>query len=211
MANLLNPKATLFQHLTYENYYLKSQNEHLYQLVNTLQSNVSGLNRFVMTHYDLSFNVAEGIKIMTFDCSGNILCCIHSDASGIFSVCDDMSNNNYLPCVINPNKTIKPVSKTHISDASRCFPYDDYYPYYYPYYGYGYGYYGYPYSSLDYGYYRDFDAEAKDSSPKPHSLPPHPFPNHPPAASNRKHPFPIKNKPAKYSSLGTHIHIHPPL
>jgi hypothetical protein len=137
------------------------------------------------------------IKIALFDGSNNVLSCIHSDSSGNFKFCIDLSDG-YLPCVINPSSNSKQTSKTHISDSSRCFPY---YGYGYPYYGYGYPYYGYgyPYSLADDDYYnREIDVNSipphnqnnKNSNSSqtishpnppimsPHMMPPHMMPPH---------------------------------
>lgn len=182
MSQFKRPTGTLFQHLTYDNYYLKLQISDLTRTNHTLEANITELNRFIMSHYDLSFNVIDGLRIMTFDGSGNVLGCIHSDSSGNFVACTDLSNG-FLPCVINP-MMVNRVSRTSMCDASRCFPYDDY-PYYrYPYYGYPY--YGYPYYAGLYGddyFYRDM------SGVKIPNMRPNPA---------------LINGPN-----GTHIHIHP--
>jgi len=209
MSFFKKPKATMFQHLTYDNYYLKKQCNDMQQMITTLQNNISDLNDFIISHYDLSLNVLENIRIITCDCSDNVIACVHSDLSGNFSKCSDLSGN-LLPCVINPDLQIKRSTKTHISDASRCFPYG--YPYYgYPYYGYPY--YGYPYLSSD-DYYYDRNIEIKDPQPIMHprpNVPPLPNMNHaneqPPVNKIHSiHPFPRNY--LSNSTPGTHIHIH---
>jgi len=136
----------------------------------------------------------ENITIMTYDSSGNVLACLHSDTSGNFTGCTDLSNN-YLPCLPTPATPAKQVSKTHISDTSRCFPYDSY-PYYgYPYYGYPYG--GYPYLFSDDYYNRSIDANMVHQPTHPISKPPNSGMNHL-----------VMRPPIKYGSPGTQIHIH---
>jgi hypothetical protein len=205
MAYLKKPQATLFQHLTYDNHYLRMKNQDLKQTINTLEANVEALNRFVVSHYDLSFNIMENVKIITYDGSDNIIACIHTDISGNFVACNDLSIN-YLPCVINPALSRGKKSKTRICDVSRCFPYDDY-PYYgygYPYYGYGYGYpyYGNPYLyGDDYNYYRGVDPSSIKQPVRP-PMKPGQFP--PPPPFQNQSPSVVG-----YNSPGTHIHIHP--
>jgi hypothetical protein len=192
-----NPKKTLFQNLTYDNFFLNTRCNELMTLVHNLQTNVHQLNGFIRSNYDLSYNVLENIKIIAFDSSDNIISCIRSDTSGNFLKCDDLSMN-YLPCVINPminTHIIQPsrkISKTHITDISRGYPFDyPYYPYYpyYPRYPYGPYYHG----LIDDNYlYRDIDVN-KPSQPGQPILP---------------HPImpPIVNG----QDQGMHIHIHPP-
>jgi len=193
MSHFKKPQATIFQHLTYDNYFLKLQRDELNHYIDTLRANISELNSFIVSHYDLSFNVKENIKIITFDCSDNIISCIHSDTSGNFVGCSDLSIN-YLPCVEYP---MNKIAKTHMSDASRCFPYGGY-PYGgYPYGGYPYG--GYPYYPLlagdDYYYNRDIDVNFINK----HPIPPNPS-------------VPIIPTPPSminHGLAGTHIHIYP--
>jgi hypothetical protein len=202
MSQFKKPTGALFQHLTYDNYYLKSQNNELHQVINRLEANIAGLNRFIMTQYDLSFAVMENLRIVTFDGSGSVIACIHSDPSGNFVPCSEMSGG-YLPCVLPPMiVSSKKIAKTHISDTSGCdatrdFPYDyPYYGYRYPYYGNRYPYYGYPYYPYLYDddyFYRDMDM----SGVKLPNKQPHMNPVQPPV-----HPSLI-NGPN-----GTHIHIH---
>lgn len=151
MAQFKRPQRTIFQYLTYDNYYLRLQNNELNKTINALEGNLTELNRFITSQYDLSFNVKEGLKMVTFDGAGVMLGCIQSDASGRFVNCLDLSDG-YLPYVMNPSVVDRgPVSRS--CDASRCFPYD--YPYnYYPYYGN----YRYPYyPGIPFDYYRDMD------------------------------------------------------
>jgi len=176
MAQNTKPKATIFQHLTYENYYLTMQHNDLQHTINTLETNILELNRFIRSQYDLSFNLSSGIKLLTLDACGNIMSCLHSDTSGNFMPCFDLSDG-YLPCVINP---LNQSSKIHISDSDRCFPYP-YSPYYSPYYG------GYPYYSSLYGYgdgyyNRDINIDQQSQVPiYPPNTPIHPVqPIHPP-------------------------------
>lgn len=207
MSFIKRPQSVMFQHLTYDNYYLRLQNADLSKSISTLQSNISELNRFIMTQYDLSLNVLENLRVVTFDGSGSVISCIHSDESGNFVPCTEMSGG-YLPCVLPPilepmSVSNKKVSKTHISDASRDFPYD--YPYYrypyyrYPYYGYGYPYPYYPYLTDDDYFYRGMDMSGVKLPVRQQSGPtsPHSGPVHPPI-----HPSLING------SNGTHIHIH---
>jgi hypothetical protein len=207
MSQFKRPMGALFKQLTYDNYYLKSQNNDLRQFINRLEANIDGLNRFIMTQYDLSFAVIENLRIVTFDGSGSVIACIHSDASGNFVPCGEMSGG-YLPCVLPPilqpmMVSSEKVAKTHIYDTSGCdsirdFPYDyPYYGYRYPYHGYRYPYYGYRYPYLhlyddDY-FYRDMDMSGVK------------FPN--------KQPYMKPAQPPIHSSLingptGTNIHIH---
>jgi hypothetical protein len=204
MSQFKRPPSIIFQHLTYENHYLKLKNADLAKTNNTLEANVSELNHFITSQYDLSFNVLENLRIVTFDGSGSVLSCIHTDTSGNFVACTEISGG-YLPCVLPPMlETMavsdRKVSKTHISDASRDFPYD--YPYYrYPYYRYPYYGYGYPYPYLiddDY-LYRGMDMSCAKLPVPQQSGPvrPQSGPVHPPF-----HPSLING------SNGTHIHIH---
>jgi len=205
MAHFKKPMGALFQHLTYDNFFLRMQNNDLNNAIQTLEKNISELNRFIMSQYDLSFNIIENLRIVTFDNSGGVISCIHSDASGNFVACSDVSSG-YLPCVLPPFMQSmdypdkKKVSKTHISDASRCFPYD--YPYY-PYYGYGYPYY--PYLNDDDYYYRGMDLSGvKLPVHPPTNMPVHPptnMPVHPPT-NMPVHPSMVHAPPI------THIHIH---
>jgi len=141
-----NPKKTLFQNITYDNYFLNLRCNDLSKLVSDLESNVEQLNGFIRSGFDLSLNTLPNIKIITFDSSDNVISCIHSDCSGNFFVCQDLSND-YLPCVTNPIVNGGKISKTHISDISKGYPfsypyypynpynpYNPYYPYYPPYY-----------------------------------------------------------------------------
>jgi hypothetical protein len=96
-------------------------------MVADLESNVEQLNGFIRSGFDLSSNTLPNIKIITFDGSDNVMSCIHSDCSGNFFVCEDLSNN-YLPCVTNPIINGAKISKTHISDISKGYPFS--YPYY---------------------------------------------------------------------------------
>jgi hypothetical protein len=196
MAYLKKTKATMFQLLTYDNHYLKSQCNDLKQMVKTLQNNVSDLNDFILSHYDISFNLLENIRIITYDCSDNVLSCIHSDSSGNFIKCSDMSDN-IIPCVINPNLQLNQTSKTHITDASRCFPYG--YPYGYPYYGYPY----YPYLNGD-DYYYNRGVDAKDII--------HPNTNNINLNNTRMnqqlYDKQLTNSNSIHNLPGTHIHIH---
>uniref|UniRef100_A0A6C0L8R3 Uncharacterized protein n=1 Tax=viral metagenome TaxID=1070528 RepID=A0A6C0L8R3_9ZZZZ len=161
MAQLKRPMSAIFKHLSYENYYLKIQNADLARNINTLQSNIAELNKFIMTQYDLSLNVLENLRIVTFNKDGVILSCIHADSSGNFVACDETSSG-YLPCVLTPYSANqqgieKTQSNQRDSDGARCFP--EYgYPYYPNYrYGYGYGYPYYPYLMDDDYFYRDMD------------------------------------------------------
>jgi hypothetical protein len=102
-------------------------------MVNDMESNIVSLNNFIRSHYDLSFNVLTNVKIVTFDSSDVILSCVHTDSSGNFVSCDDLSMN-HIPCVLNP---MTKTSKTHISDIEKGFHYPyhyrPHYPYPYPY------------------------------------------------------------------------------
>jgi hypothetical protein len=204
MSYLKKPQATIFQHLTYDNYFLKLQRDDLNHVIGTLQSNISELNRFIVSHYDLSFNIKDNVKIIMFDSSDNVLSCIYSDTSGNFTGCSDLSMN-YFPSL---ELSMKKLSKTHISDASRSFPYGGYpyyphYPYggypYYPHYPYG----GYPYYPLlagdDYYYNRDIDTSLINK----HPIPPNP--------TVPILPSPIISPPSmiNHGLAGTHIHIYP--
>jgi len=174
----------------------------------------------------------SNVKIVTFDSSDVIISCVHTDTSGNFVSCDDLSMNN-LPCVLNPNTK---TSKTHISDVEKGFPYypypyphrPPYYPYLYrdidikekpidheddvkrsfrydPYYGYGYGYPYNLYDGYDYGLLSDDMDYYRDIDPS--QLQKHPVPPHPILPV----PFPVTKKPVKMNEFeGTHIHIYPP-
>jgi len=180
MAQNTKPKATIFQHLTYDNYYLTMQRNDLQQTVNTLEANIAELNRFIRSQYDLSFDLSNSIKLITMDSCGNVMSCLHSDTSGNFMPCFDMSNG-YLPCVMNP---LKQSSKTHISDSDRYFhypysPYSPHYPYYPPYYE------RYPYYSPLYGYgdnyyNRDVDIDQLQLPSQTPNTPAPPVPHIPP-------------------------------
>jgi hypothetical protein len=186
MAQLKRPMSAIFKHLSYENYYLKIQNADLTRNIATLQSNIAELNKFIMTQYDLSLNVLENLRIVTFNKDGGIISCIHSDSSGNFVACDDTSSG-YLPCVLtpytaNPEGLENTKSNQRDSDSTRCFPYYGY-PYY-PNYRYGYPYY--PYLTGDDYFYRDMDLSGVK------------MPIHPPM-----------HQPTSLQGLnGTHIHIH---
>jgi len=197
MSQFKRPYSTLFKQLTYDNYYLKSQNNELRSVINVLEANISQLNRFIMSQYDLSFNVMENLRIVTFDGSGSVMSCIHSDGSGNFIPCTEMSGG-YLPCVLPPmyenampeNQEVmgEKVSKTHISDASRDFLYD------YPYCGYRYPYfrnpyYGYPY--YPYLYDNDYLYRGMDAS-----------------CVNMQSMKPTQHPALIHGPNGTHIHIH---
>jgi hypothetical protein len=186
-----NPKKTLFQNLTYDNFFLNTRCNELMALVHNLQTNVHQLNGFIRSNYDLSYNVLENIKIVAFDSSDNIISCMHTDTSGNFVTCDDLSMN-YLPCVINPMNTIQPsgkISKTHITDISKGFPFSyPYYPYYpyYPHYPY------YPGLIDDNYFYRDIDI-TKPSQPGQPIL-----------------PHPVMPPKIRSQDQEMHIHIHSP-
>jgi hypothetical protein len=189
-----NPKKTLFQNITNDNYFLSLRCNGLLKLVSDLESNVEQLNGFIRSSYDVSSNLLTNIKLITFDSSDNIIACIHSDLSGNFVACNDLSDN-YLPCVINPTAKIMKTSKTHISDMSKGHPlYNPYYPYYPNYPPYYSPYYPSYYPGLfdnDDHFYNYIDASSNNGFvPNPH-LPPHPI-----------------TRPPKFSKLGTHIHIH---
>jgi hypothetical protein len=216
MSQLKKPLGSIFQHLTYDNYYLKMQNNDLNRTIRTLQANVFELNRFIIKQYDLSFNILENIRIVTFDGSGSVLSCIHSDESGNFVECSDISTG-YLPCtlsplIVEPMVSQKKISKTHMSDTSRNFLYD--YPYYrypFPRYPYGYRYPHYPYLIDDYYYlYREMDMSGV-------KLPSMQSPEY--SHINQHEQLPIQShiNPSEYSPMhpslihgpnGTHIHIH---
>ena len=200
MAQNTNPKATIFQHLTYDNYYLTMQRNDLQQTINTLEANISELNRFIRSQYDLSFNVSNNITLMTMDGSGNILSCLHSDMSGNFMPCFHM-HNDHLPSVVNP---VTKFSKTHISDSDRYFhyPYSPHYPhyphspYYPPYYG------GYPYYSPLYGYgdnyyNRDVDIDQLQSPIQPPNTPVPQIPSIPPIHPVQHQMYPIHRLPIR--------------
>jgi hypothetical protein len=162
MQSIPNPRKTIFQTLTYDNYFLNQKCDNLIKTMNGMQKNLNHLNGFIRSHYDLCFNVISDIKIITFDSSDTIISCICSDLSGNFMACDDLSMN-YLPCVLNPTLYGDKISRTHMTDVSNChdvkatkagFFYNPYYdPYYGPRYGPYYGpYYGPNYYDLFYPY-----------------------------------------------------------
>jgi hypothetical protein len=195
MAQLKRPMSAIFKHLSYENYYLKIQNADLTRNINTLQSNIAELNKFIMTQYDLSLNVLENLRLVTFNKDGGIISCIHTDSSGNFVPCDDTSSG-YLPCVLtpylaNPQVIENTQSNQRDSDGTRCFP--NYGYSYYPNYRYGYGYPYYPYLRYDDYLYRDMDLSGVK------------MPMHPPMhqqAHQLLHPTSLQGL------NGTHIHIH---
>jgi len=221
-----NPKRTIFQNITFDNYFLMNRCNQLMATIHGLESNVQELNGFIRRNYDLSYNVIENIKIMVFDSSDNIISCMHTDTSGNFVTCEDLSLNNYLPCVINPSQPVVKIAKTHITDmcdVSRGYPFYPYSydPYYYnPYYAY---------------LYRD--SENLDLKPSPPNsvkktsdsercFPYYPyypyFPNYPYLLDDdyfyrdidvkppTKPGQPIMPRPRMMPNQGTHIHIHNP-
>lgn len=174
-----DPTSAYINYLLSQNCYTETKCDHLMSMVHSLESNVSDLNSFIQTTYDLSTGLPNCAQVKTYDSTGNALSCVNCDSSGNFILCDMDESGNFLPCVLPPmNETMfrsmdcsanslpfflppnrgmvmpplppkKPVTK------SRGYPYYPYYPYPYPY---PYPYYPYyksyydPYYSSDYRY-----------------------------------------------------------
>jgi hypothetical protein len=201
MQSIPNPRKTIFQTLTYDNYFLNQKCDNLIKTMNGMQNNLNHLNRFIRSHYDLCFNVISNIKIITFDSADTIISCIQSDSSGNFVGCNDLSMN-YLPCVLNPTLYVDKISKTHMTDVSNC---DDlkatkaglfYNPYYDPYYGPRYGpYYG-PYHGPYYNKYYDIFYPYKTNADDDDN-------------DRVQHFNTVAKDHQQPNNASTHIHIHP--
>jgi hypothetical protein len=180
MLRAKKTKPSVFQHLSYERYFLKNKNEELMQMVHTLQSNNDMLNDFIMSSYDVSGNANCCTEIATYDLSGELMSCVMTDISG-----------NFIPCIVHPkdmscNYIGGKILGNHPNDKDKRLSCDyDHHYNRYPYYMYPYS--GYPYSRYG-GYYgyRDMDKGVElteeDDNVKVHSIP---------------------------TSSGTHIHIYP--
>ena len=151
MLRFKRPRATFMEHLTHDNYYLNERCKDLTKTNELLTSNISFLNSFFVSNYDLSGNYLPNIKIVSYDSSYNIISYICSDESGNFlsnlkldDYIRDFSTNvikNILNVEDNQrgvNNKDPPLKNTmintsnHIVDSSRCYVNPYFYPYYYP-------------------------------------------------------------------------------
>lgn len=172
-----DPTSAYINYLLSQNCYTETKCDHLMSMVHSLELNVSDLNSFIQTTYDVSMGSPNCAQVITYDSNGNALSCVNCDSSGNFILCDmDVSGNflpcvlppinrgmdcsvNYLPFVLPPNTMSrgmvmpplppkKPVTKPRGYPYSYPYPY----PYPYPYYPYYKSYYD-PYYSSDRPYY----------------------------------------------------------
>lgn len=150
-------KTTFAKMLMHENFMLHQKCNSFLEMYNSMQTNLDLMNNFIMTTYDFSGNIptfAACVNITSYDCSGNKLSCVMTDASGQFVPCNEIVlANNIIPCVLPPDLSgSRPISQLPLPANTNkdlpcwnypyCYPYySPYYsPYYYPYYGYGYDY-----------------------------------------------------------------------
>jgi len=112
-----NRTTAYINYLLSENCYLQSQCDELSEMLQTSQSNVSSLNTFIQTAYDISENC---VHVVTYDSCGNELACLNSDGAGGFIPCMRDFSDNILPCVLPPQTRAidakKPTKKRGLYD-----------------------------------------------------------------------------------------------
>ena len=145
-----NRTTAYINYLLSENCYLQSQCDELSEMLQTTQSNVSSLNTFIQTAYDISENC---VHVVTYDSCGNELACLNSDGAGGFIPCMRDFSDNILPCVLPP-RTLGTRSIDKKNQKKRGIY--DYPPYYYPYYPYYASYYNPYYASYYNPYYAPY-------------------------------------------------------
>lgn len=135
-----DPTAAYINYLFTENCYVEAKCDRLMSMVHMLESNISCLNTFIQSTYDMSMNMGNCVHITTYDSMGNILSCANYDASGNFTLCDTDMSGNFLPSVLPPGSRGMALPNSNIQTGmtrphpqkQRGYPY--YPPYYTPYY-----------------------------------------------------------------------------
>lgn len=103
-----DPTSAYINYLLSQNCYTETKCDELMSMVHSLELNVSHLNSFIQSTYDLCMNSANCAHITTHDSMGNVLSCVNYDSSGNFILCDMDASGNFLPCVLPPmNETMQ--------------------------------------------------------------------------------------------------------
>ena len=71
MLRFKKPRATFIEHLTHDNFFLNERCNELIRANELLTKDITYMNNFFLSNYDLSGNYLANIKIVTYDISDN--------------------------------------------------------------------------------------------------------------------------------------------